>query len=272
MGLLLFAISRAEARAADGDVVYDPGVGWSIGTQGLTKGLHLKDGTEIQAVQAGRHPLILRCGGEALLAYTCRKAACEVAVCVAKATGVEVERLAGTWKERLPAGKVAEDTFLEREPRAELTTGVKGDQFLTDAVLIKGVSAIPLAPMLKHLLEGPHCFSMSSLPANKGLKKTFALNWQPAADSAGLAQLADVPEGLYKVQAGRSGVGDSCELDPSSSAWVLLVSERNSAAIEKAWDEASSQIDQMEANDASESTLEVFRHAVLSALADSLGR
>lgn len=253
--------------AAEGIRVVRADEGWSLGARQLKPGDPLAATAELKGTPAT--PLILDCGKSGWLSYSCSREQCRVPVCSTQVEGVAVQRVdvhaAGAETSSSLGDMLA--ALLKRDRRAPQTLGVRSGGNPNDAIVLASGNAVHWGPALTRVLEGRYCFRLASLPAG-GAARTFTLEWDRATDREGIAPMPNLPPGVYSLEKGKS----DCRFDDpdSAAAWVLVAPDADFGRVDAQWKAYAASIRQLEQSGTSPAVLSTVRHAVLSALGDSI--
>ena len=222
----------------------------------------------------GRSDLVLDCGKSGWLSYSCSKTPCRIPVCSTQVGEATVKRV-DPGASGGPASEASLSEMLRslvrREPRIVETLGVRSGGYPNDAVVPQTGDTVNWSAALRRVLEGSYCFRLTPLPASSGGARTFALEWDQSADSAGAAQLPGLKPGTYTLEKGTPGANGSCVVnDPDAvPAWVAVVPQSNTTSWNQ-WKQYSEWLVGLENAGVSSATITTMRHAAIASIADSL--
>lgn len=214
--------------------------------------------------------LILNCGNDGWLAYSCRREQCSIQACQQKGDSqVEVRRVdpVGWASPKASFGDMAL-SFFSREPKAAQLLGVRGGGNISDAVLRQSQSKVVWGPALRRVLEGSYCFRAEALPAGSNKPFVFTMEWNQTGD--GIADVPGLAAGLYTLERGTSNGKGGCEIeDPDAAkAWVLIVPDQDFARVHDLWESYSSGLSEIAENVSGDVSATVS-HAILASLANT---
>jgi hypothetical protein len=249
--------------------VISAGQGWSVDGRALERGKWIAG---ISSVTGRAHGdgLILDCGTKGWLAYTCGNDSCRFPVCADKiANLVQRVDLAGEDPRGIEWLVPMLTSLFRREPRDVVTLGVRSVG-VADGLAFQDRDDTHWAPVLDRVLDGTHCFRLTSLPTKTGKHgRYFIVNWRHSDAASGTAKTRSLRPGLYSVAEGIVGAGATCTERPGTkSAWVLVVAAADYERIDSEWKRASLQFDRI-ASTADPSAVETVRRAFLAYWADN---
>ena len=257
--------------------------GWSAGGRTVARGTSLS-AQDVLAGAANATALLLECGQAGWLVYECGGRPCRVPVCASKVDGVSVQRSdpggAGSRgadpirgpvaTAGVPESRTLFASLFSRQPQSPVTLGVRSGGNPSDAVILQNAQGIHWGPALNRVLEGRHCFRVSTIPAS-GPPPTFSLDWDRSIDPEGVAAVPSVRPGLYEMGKGVPGPGGNCPADPdATAAWILVAAESDFPRVSAEWKANTAWFNQLEQSGSDPSVVSTVRHAVLAYLADSL--
>lgn len=276
--LLMFSCSLS--LVAQQVTVIDPGAGWTL--SGGT--LHRRTTIPAYATLTGKGPsaLVLDCSSNGVhrwFSYMCAAAPCEVPACSENRTGVKVKRVDPyAWAERPDESLLSRmlAAFFTREPQSIENVGVRAAGNLTDAIVRQIGDRVFWAPALSRLIEGSYCFQLDRLPATGSSKPIiFVLDWdsEDTQKKDGASLLPGLISGSYTLRRGTPAEGMRCRIDDpdAAPAWVDVVPDSSFEEIQAEWQRDSVGFDKL-VRDVGPDVASVVRHAVLSYLADSIGK
>ncbi|MCU1339242.1 MAG: hypothetical protein JWO19_4823 [Bryobacterales bacterium] len=279
--LLLAQTPKAKTEAAAHVVLAEKD--WSVSGRAIARGTSLS-AQDVLSGTANATALILECGQAGWLVYECGAQPCRIPVCATKVDGVRVQRSdpggasnnraesgRGVLTSRVaPESRTLFDTLFRRQPKDPVTLGVRSGGNASDALVLQNAQGIHWGPALNRILEGRHCFRLSSIPA-AGPVLTFSVDWDRSLDPEGVARVPMASAGLYEIVKGVPGSGGNCPADPdAAAAWVLVAPEPDFPRISADWKNDAAWFSQLEQSGSDPSVVATVRHAVLAYLADSL--
>jgi hypothetical protein len=238
---------------------------WKAGKEVLSRESTVPVDGELVASAPGG--LLLDCPNE-LVAYSCRGNDCHVKACGA-ADNKLVHRQVLRSKVQASSARGWTDALFRREPREPVIAVARAGGNPVDAVLLTEARGVHWGPALTRVLEGRHCFRLTSLPANpKTAATSFSLDWDRSIDAAGVQAVPGVGPGLYMLEKGRASAG-ACEPDADGMpSWVLIASAASHDQLSAAWREENDALSKVETEEVDVATMRAMRHAVLAVLAD----
>jgi hypothetical protein len=245
--------------------------GWTLGTRPIVSGNKLSALAALTAKEPG--DLMLECGSAGAILYTCAHVPCTVPACSTHVDGVAVRRLdTGAAPRDLTSFSTLSGMFTslrKRDPKSPDTLGVRGGGGVNDAVVFTNAGALHLAPALRRVLEGRHCFRLTRVPP-AGPPRTFTLDWDRTVESEGLAQVPNLAPGAYSLEISRANA--SCEFnDPDSApAWLVITTQADFARTGEQWKNYTAWLRELEQSGASPAVLLTVRRAILSSLSDTV--
>jgi hypothetical protein len=260
---ILLLLTGAGFAQTNQPRVVSSGRGWYQGKTLLLRDGRLEPSTRLTST-SGTSDLILDCGNRGWFIYQCGAASCSIPPCAEAAAG-------GVRVSRAYFAHISEmlNPLVRREQADLAVSGVRGPGGPADAVVMLTPQGVHWAPALIRVLEGSYCFRLTHLPP--GPASNFTLNWDRTVEKEGIAALANLQPGLYALAKGMPGANGACSADPNgTTAWVLVVPQASFAGVNQQWEQASSQVDDLEQAGASTSAVGALRHAILAWLADSV--
>ena len=249
--------------------VISAGEGWSVDGRALERGKWLAG---ISSVTGRAHAdgLILDCAAKGWIAYTSGNDSCRFPVCADKVCN-SVQRVDLAGEDPRTTGWLVPmlTSLFRREPRDVVTLGVRSVG-VADGLALQDREDTHWAPVLDRMLDGTHCFRLTSLPAGTAKQgRYFIVNWQHSEAASGTAKSRGLRPGLYSVAEGIVGAGATCTDRPNAqSAWVLVLAAADYERIDSEWKRASGQFDRI-ALKADPSAVETVRRAFLAYWADN---
>jgi hypothetical protein len=251
--------------------VISGGSGWSLDTRRIAR----NDTLPVIASVTGRayaDGLILDCGKKGWLAYQCGKVPCRLPVCRSGGSDA-VQRVDPAAQDRhisrsLPSIVIS---LIRREPREVVPAGVR-DGTMAEGVILKDAQGVYWAPVLKPVVDGPHCFHLTALPRPKDKPiDTFRVDWRHSDTGSGTAKSLDVVPGLYTVQEGILDSAGACKANPeASSRWILVAGPADWKRIAPEWERTSRYLGRLGRRKIAPAAISTIRHAHLAYWADLL--
>jgi hypothetical protein len=246
---------------------------WKLNGAALTSGQKI-EATRSNIEGSSASDLVLACGSEGWLAYSCRKDRCTVSVC--QKTGnseVEIRRVdPGGWASPKPAPGNMLTSLVRHEGRSRgVILGVRGGGNIGDAVLQQSGAKVAWGPALARLLEGDYCFEAKALPEGSSKPFVFTLQWNRAGDGA--VEVPGLAAGLYSLERGTSDEKAGCRIeDPDAAkAWVLIASGPDFSRLRDLWESYVPGLNEV-AEAVSAEVSATVSHSILASLADMAGR
>jgi hypothetical protein len=272
LGLLLccgqtFAQDAAQVVHADPE--------WRTGGRAPQPGERIKLGTELRSSSSG--DLLLNCGRQGLVSYSCRSQNCAVQACSTQSTqGVVLRTVepqaAGISASAAQLAAYFQGLFL-RQPKTPVLAVSRAGGSPNDAILLQDAKGVHWGPALARILEGRYCFRLTTLtPGRTAAARNFTINWDRDVDAEGAIAVAGLAPGSYVLEKGMTS-GNSCATDPDAApAWVLITSSANFERASADWKQGQSKLNNLEASNLGPSVVATLRHALLASIEDSLGR
>lgn len=270
-GCLLAQGSKASDPAAR---VVSAEQGWTVSGRAVARGTPIS-ALDVLIGGTNASSLILDCKSAGWLAYDCGTRPCRVPACAAKIEGVSVLQSDPGGSNARAAGQPQRESWLDalirRQPKDPVTAGVRAGGNSSDAIVLRDSRGIHWGPAFNRVLEGSYCFRLNTIPVSGGTPHIFTIMWDRSIEPEGIAAVPGVSQGLYSLDKGMSGANGNCSMDPdASAAWVLIVAEPEYSRVMASWKDNLPWFSHIEQSGANPSVVMTVRHAVLSALADSL--
>src|ERR1039458_8303843 len=210
--------------------VISAGEGWSVDGRALERGKWLAG---ISSVTGRAHAdgLILDCAAKGWIAYTSGNDSCRFPVCADKVCN-SVQRVDLAGEDPRTTGWLVPmlTSLFRREPRDVVTLGVRSVG-VADGLALQDREDTHWAPVLDRMLDGTHCFRLTSLPAGTAKQgRYFIVNWQHSEAASECCQFTMKYRPCLAVPAGREVSLKQCV--PSSmrsktgAQWVSSLSWR----------------------------------------------
>ena len=265
LATLLIGLLASQQASLPAATVASAAGSWQAAGGALTRGKAVTVGEMLTATAPGG--LLLDCPNE-LVAYSCRGNDCGTQACEQKSIG-QVRRTVIRSKAQAPAARGWMDALFRREPREPIVAVARAGGNPVDAVLLAEGRGVQWGPALMRVLEGRHCFRLTSLPANPGARSvSFTLDWDRTLDATAVQSVPGLASGLYLLEKGPASAG-ACQPDADGvPSWVLISAANSFAQLNATWQAENEALTKLETEDVDVASIRAMRHAVLAALAD----
>ncbi len=259
-----FAQEPAQVIHADAD--------WRVSGHAPQSGERIKFGMELRSSATGE--LLLHCGRQGIIAYSCKNQSCAVQACSTQGQNVTAKMIeaksAGINASSSALSGILDGVFYRR-PRAPIIAASRAGGGPSDAVLLQDSKGIHWGPMISRVLEGRYCFRVSPLRSeNKSQPATFNLAWDREADADAAVAVTGLTAGSYQIETGVPS-GANCAVDPSTvPAWVLITSSSRFQHAAADWKEGQTGLANLQSGGLTLAAAESLRRLLLMSIENSL--